>query len=167
MTSIPYNYPHDTFAAQVRERFHHLEPGDETGVTVAVAGRVMLLRTQGKLAFAELRDSSGAIQLFALAAVTDRFEELTKLSLGDWVGVSGEVVKTKRGELSVKVGSWELLAEARRGFGDKWHGVSDVETRYRQREVDLWANEESRERLVRRSLVVQRLRERLWGLGFT
>ena len=167
MTSIPYSYPHDTFAAQVRERFDHLEAGDETGVTVAVAGRVMLLRTQGKLAFAELRDSSGAIQLFALAAVTDRFEELTKLSLGDWVGVSGEVVKTKRGELSVKVGSWELLAEARRGFGDKWHGVSDVETRYRQREVDLWANEESRERLVRRSLVVQRLRERLWGLGFT
>lgn len=167
MTRLPYSFPHDTFAAQVHERFDHLGPGEETGVTVAVAGRVMLLRTQGKLAFAELRDSSGAIQLFALAAVTDGFEELTKLSLGDWVGVSGEVVTTKRGELSVKVDSWELLAEARRGFGDKWHGVSDVETRYRQREVDLWANDASRERLIRRSLVVQRLRERLWGLGFT
>jgi lysyl-tRNA synthetase class 2 len=127
----------------------------------------MLLRTQGKLAFAELRDSSGAIQLFALAAATDRFEEFARLSLGDWVGVTGEVVKTKRGELSVKVGTWDLLAEARRSFGDKWHGVSDVETRYRQREVDLWANEASRERLMRRSLMIQRLRERLWGLGFT
>lgn len=167
MTTIPYAFPHDTFAAQIHERFGHLEPGEETGVTVAVAGRVMLLRTQGKLAFAELRDSSGAIQLFALAAVTDRFEELTRLSLGDWVGVTGEVVTTKRGELSVKVGSWELLAEARRGFGDKWHGVTDTETRYRQREVDLWANEESRVRLMKRSLLVQRLRERLWNLGFT
>ena len=81
------------------------------------------------------------MQLFAGAGWTGRFEEFTKLNLGDWIGAVGEVVRTKRGELSVKVGSWELLAEARRNFGDKWHGVSDVETRYRQREVDLWANE--------------------------
>jgi lysyl-tRNA synthetase class II len=134
---IPYRFArtHDTSA--VVEAWSSLVPGEESGVTVGVAGRIMLLRDQGKAAFAELRDSAGSVQLFARAAETPRFEEFTKRNLGDWVGVTGEVVRTRRGELSVKVGEWVLLAEARRSFGDKWHGVSDVETRYRQREVDL------------------------------
>jgi lysyl-tRNA synthetase class 2 len=76
------------------------------------------------------------------------------------------VLRTRRGELSVKVAEWELLAQARRNFGDKWHGVSDVETRYRQREVDLWANERSREILLLRSNVVHGMRQRLWSQGF-
>ena len=75
-------------------------------------------------------------------------------------------MRTRRGELSVKVAEWELLAEARRNFGDKWRGVTDVETRYRQREVDLWANERTRQLLRLRSDVVRRLRERLWAQGF-
>ena len=98
--------------------------------------------------------------------MTDRFDDFIKLKLGDWVGATGEVVRTRRGELSVKVKEWELLAEARRNFGDKWHGVSDVETRYRQREVDLWANERSRQLLQLRSDVVRRMRQRLWDQGF-
>ena len=126
----------------------------------------MLLRDMGKAAFADLRDASGSVQLFARSDDTERFEEFTKLNLGDWVGVTGEVLRTRRGELSVKVASWELLAEARRNFGDKWRGVSDVETRYRQREVDLWANERSRQLLRLRSDVVQRMRQRLWDQGF-
>jgi len=166
MSEIPYTYPRDTSAAAVAEGWASLEPGEESGAIVAVAGRIMLSRPQGKLAFAELRDSSGAVQLFCLAKVTEEFEAFTHLSLGDWIGATGEVVRTKRGELSVKVTSFELLAEARQGFGDKWHGVSDVETRYRQREVDLWANEESRSRLMIRSALIRRLRERLWGQGF-
>ena len=75
-------------------------------------------------------------------------------------------MRTRRGELSVKVGEWVLLAEARRSFGDKWHGVSDVETRYRQREVDLWANERARQLLQLRSDVVRHMRRRLWEQGF-
>jgi lysyl-tRNA synthetase class 2 len=126
----------------------------------------MLSRPQGKLAFAELRDNSGSVQLFALANLTEHFDEFVRLNLGDWVGATGEVVRTKRGELSVKVASWELLAQARRNFGDKWHGVSDTETRYRQREVDLWANERSRALLQLRSDVVRRMRQRLWDQGF-
>ena len=141
-------------------------PREESGVTVAVAGRLMLLRPQGKLAFAELRDASGSIQLFALAAVTARFDEFARLNLGDWIGARGEVVRTKRGELSVKVSEWELLAQARRNFGDKWHGVTDIETRYRQREVDLWANERSRQIMQLRSDVVRHMRGRLWDQGF-
>jgi lysyl-tRNA synthetase, class II len=163
---IPYRYERTHSAAEVVAAWSDLGPGDESGVIVGVAGRLMLSRPQGKLAFAELRDSSGSVQLFALAAVTARFDEFVRLNLGDWIGARGEVVRTKRGELSVKVAEWSLLAQARRNFGDKWHGVSDTETRYRQREVDLWANERSRQILQLRSDVVKGMRQRLWAMGF-
>ena len=164
--TVPYRFERTHEAAAVVDAWSSLAPGEESGVTVGVAGRVMLSRPQGKVSFAELRDASGSVQLFAGAKWTERFEDFIKLNLGDWVGATGEVVRTNRGELSVKVASWELLAEARRNFGDKWRGVSDVETRYRQREVDLWANERSRQLLQLRSDVVRRMRERLWAQGF-
>jgi lysyl-tRNA synthetase, class II len=164
---VPYRFEVTHSAADVRGAHGDLQPGEETGVTVSVAGRIMLHRHQGKLAFATLRDGSGAeVQLFALAAVTDRFDDFAKLSLGDWVGATGEVVATKRGELSVKVSGWVTLAEARRGFGDKWHGVTDVDTRYRQREVDLWANPGSRDVFLARSRVISLTRRWLEDRGF-
>jgi lysyl-tRNA synthetase, class II len=163
---IPYRFDRTHQAAEVVEGWSALTPGEESGATVGVAGRIMLMRDQGRLAFAELRDNSGSIQLFAGAKWTARFEEFAKLSLGDWIGAKGEVVRTQRGELSVKVAEWELLAEARRNFGDKWRGVTDTEMRFRQRYVDLWANERSRAILQLRSDVVRRLRSRLWEQGF-
>jgi lysyl-tRNA synthetase class 2 len=163
---LPYRFDRTHDAAAVVEGWSAIAPEEESGVTVGVAGRIMLSRPQGKLAFAELRDNSGTVQLFAGDKWTEGFDGFTRLNLGDWIGARGEVVRTKRGELSVKVVSWVLLAPARRGFGDKWHGVSDVETRYRQREVDLWANERSRQILQLRSDVVQHMRERLWAQGF-
>ncbi|MGH9081830.1 MAG: lysine--tRNA ligase [Acidimicrobiales bacterium] len=162
----PYRFERTATAAEVTVRWQGLASGEESGDQVSVAGRVMLSRPQGKLAFAELRDWSGSVQLFALAAVTDDFERFARLNLGDWVGARGEVVRTRRGELSVKVAGWELLAQARRPFGDKWRGVTDVETRYRQREVDLWANPDSRRVLLARSTLLRRLRQRLWERGF-
>ena len=93
----------------------------------------MLRRVQGRLAFGTLQDSTGRIQLFAPAATTPDYEAFGGLSLGDWIGVEGEVMTTRRGELSVRVDGWTLLAEARRPFPDKWHGLTDVDTRYRQR----------------------------------
>jgi lysyl-tRNA synthetase class 2 len=163
----PYRFERTASTAELRAAYDGLEPGEETGRVVSVAGRVMLVRAQGKLAFATMRDGSGAeIQLFALAALTERFDDFGGLSLGDWVGVSGEVVKTKRGELSVKVQSWVVLAETRRGFGDKWHGITDVDTRYRQRYVDLWANPESRATFLARSRIVSLTRRWLEDRGF-
>jgi lysyl-tRNA synthetase class 2 len=164
--AIPYRFERTHDSAAVVDAWSSLAPEEESGVTVAVAGRVMLLRKMGKAAFGDLRDNSGSIQLYARSDETQGFEAFTKLNLGDWVGVVGEVVRTKRGELSVKVKEWQLLAEARRNFGDKWRGVTDVETRYRQREVDLWANERSRQLLQLRSDVVRRMRQRLWDQGF-
>jgi lysyl-tRNA synthetase class 2 len=166
LAEIPYRFERTHSAADIAAGWAALAPGEESGVIVGVAGRLMLSRPQGKLACAELRDASGAVQLFALASVTADFDEFIRLNLGDWIGARGEVVRTRRGELSVKVAEWELLAQARRNFGDKWHGVSDTETRYRQREVDLWANERSRQILLLRSSVVQGMRQRLWAQGF-
>jgi lysyl-tRNA synthetase class 2 len=165
-SSIPYRFERTAEAAELQSRFADIGPGEETGEVVSVAGRLMLNRPQGKVAFSELRDSSGAVQLFALAKTTLDFEAFTRLSLGDWIGARGEVVRTRRGELSVKVTEWVLLAEARRSFGDKWRGVSDIETRFRQREVDLWANQDSRATLLLRSRVVSWLRRTLEDRGF-
>ena len=164
--TTPYTFAHNAFADSLQTRFAHLVDGEESGVTAMVAGRVMLIRRQGKLAFATMRDSTGEIQLFALSTITADFEEFTKLHLGDWVGVTGEVVRTKRGELSVKVDSWVRLAEARHNFGDKWAGIADYDLRYRHREADLWANTDTRTSLQRRSDVVRSVRERCWAAGF-
>jgi lysyl-tRNA synthetase class 2 len=163
---IPYRFEPDAHAAELAERFGHLEPGTESGVTVTVAGRLMLRRVQGKLAFGTLQDSSGRVQLFAPQASTPAFEAFCDLSLGDWIGVTGEVMTTRRGELSVRADSWVLLAAARRPFPDKWHGLSDTDTRYRQRYVDLWVTEEARRTLLMRSRLVSLTRRWLEDRGF-
>ena len=154
----PYRFEPTRTAAALHEEFGHLEAGTETGVRVSVAGRVMLRRVQGKLAFATLQDGSGRIQLFAPAATTPRFEELGRLSIGDWVGVSGEVMTTRRGELSVRVDDWVTLATTRRSFPDKWHGIADVDLRYRQRELDLWVSDDARAVALARSRVLRLIR---------
>ncbi|HML00757.1 MAG TPA: lysine--tRNA ligase [Acidimicrobiales bacterium] len=166
MVPVPYRFERTAEASELHQRYGVLAPGQETDDEVAVAGRVMLVRPQGRLAFATLRDGSGQVQLFAREQVTDDFDAFAKLSLGDWVGAKGRVVKTRKGELSVLVERFEVLAEARRSFGDKWKGVTDVETRFRQREVDLWANERSRQVLLARSRLVSLLRRDLESRGF-
>ena len=166
MAEIPYRFERTDEARALVERYADLDAGSETDDEVSVAGRVMLVRPMGGLAFGTLRDSSGEIQLFATRKGTTGFEEFSGLSIGDWVGATGCVVRTKKGELSVKVGDWVLLAEARRGFGDKWRGVTDTETRMRRRELDLWANERTREVLGLRSRLMSLLRRRLEEMGF-
>ena len=162
----PFRYERTWDAATIQRDFAHLEPGEESPVSVSVAGRIMLRRVQGKLAFATLADSSGRIQLFAPSDSTPRFDEFTELHLGDWVGVKGPVMKTRRGEVSVKVDAWVLLAEARRAFPDKWHGLSDVDTRYRQRYVDLWVTEEAQATFALRSRILSLTRRWLEDRGF-
>jgi lysyl-tRNA synthetase class 2 len=162
----PYRVDVTDRAADLQQAHADVEDGGSTGVTATVAGRIMLLRVMGRLAFATLRDSSGAIQLMATAKDTDDYKGLTALNLGDWVVATGEVIRSNTGELSVRVASWELLAEARRGFGDKWHGISDTDMRYRQRYADLWANEASRRVFQARSRVMSLTRRFLEERGF-
>ncbi len=164
--SIPYRYEATAQAGALVARYSGLAEGESSGVKASVAGRVMLLRVQGKVAFAELRDETGSIQLFARANDLDSFDAFCSLSLGDWIGAKGEVAKTRRGELSVFVESFVLLAKARRGFGDKWHGINDVDTRHRQRYADLWANPEVRTALRTRFRIVSIMRRALESRGF-
>ncbi|MDH3707299.1 MAG: lysine--tRNA ligase [Acidimicrobiia bacterium] len=162
----PYRFETDAYAAELHERFADLADGTESDTIVTVAGRLLLRRGQGKLVFADLRDGTGRVQLFALARSTPRFDEFADLDLGDWLGVTGVVMRTKTGELSVRVDDWQLLAEWRHPFPDKWHGVTDTELRYRQRYVDLWVNDESRDRLLARSKLVADVRRWLDERGF-
>jgi lysyl-tRNA synthetase class 2 len=165
-TRQPYRFEPTATAASVAATHGELEPGTETGDVVTVAGRLMLRRVQGKLAFATLQDATGRIQLFGTAAGTPDFEGFTGLSLGDWVGVTGQVMTTRRGELSVAVDDWVLLAEARRAFPDKWHGMTDTDQRFRQRYVDLWVTPEAAATLRARSRVVSLTRRFLEDRGF-
>jgi len=166
MTELPYRYDVTHTAAQVASDHAGIEPGTETEVVVTLAGRLMLRRDQGKLAFGSLQDSSGRIQLFATAKSTPDFDGFTHLSIGDWIAVTGIVMMTRRGELSVRVDSWTVLAPSQRPFPDKWHGISDPDTRYRQRYVDLWVSEESRTAFMQRSQVVASMRRLLHEQDF-
>jgi lysyl-tRNA synthetase class 2 len=166
VTEPPYRFERTAEAGVLQERYAGLPPETRTGAVVSVAGRLMLRRVHGGLAFGTLADSSGRIQLFATAETTPRFEEFCHLTVGDWLGVTGEVVTTRRGELSVAVGEWVRLAHARRSFPDRWHGLSDPDTRYRQRYVDLWVTEEARRTFVLRSRVIALVRRWLQDRGF-
>ncbi len=164
--AIPFRFEPNATSAEIRTDFDSIDDGTETGKQVTIAGRLMLRRVQGKLAFGTLQDSGGRIQLFAPAKVTPDFADFCSLSLGDWIGVTGEVMKTRKGELSVKVEQWVVLAEARRPFPDKYHGISDQDLRYRQRYIDLWVTPESREVFVLRSRIVSMMRRWLEDRGF-
>jgi lysyl-tRNA synthetase, class II len=162
----PYRVEVTDRAADLQAAHADLADGAESGVTVTVAGRVMLLRHMGRRTFATLRDSSGAIQLMATSQETDDYKDFTKLNLGDWIVATGEVVSSNKGELSVRVERWQLLAEARRGFGDKWKGITDTDLRYRQRYADLWANDDSMRVFRARSRVMSETRRFLGDRGF-
>jgi lysyl-tRNA synthetase, class II len=163
---FPYRVEVTAEAGELQRRFSTLAPDQNSGAIVTVAGRIMLRREMGKLTFMTLTDWTGSVQLFAGAQWTNRFAELNKLSLGDWVSATGEVVRTRTGELSVRVADWALLAEARRPFPDKWRGITDIDTRYRQRYADMWANERTREVLLARSRAVSTVRRFLEAKGF-
>ncbi len=162
----PYNFRKTTTVQELIDAHNSLEDGTGSGTRVSIAGRMMLRRDQGKIAFGVLQDGTGRIQLFAPAKVTPDFEKFVALNLGDWLGVTGEVMKTKRGELSVKVEDWIVLAATQNPFPDKWHGISDPDTRYRQRYVDLWVTEESRKTFILRSRVLSLTRKWLEDKSF-
>ena len=159
----PYRFDRTHTLSAIRAEFGALEPGTETQTRARVAGRVMLKRTQGKLIFATMRDRDDEIQLFVSRAVTgdELFDKIDSLDLGDLVGVDGTVMTTRKGELSIKVDGLELLAKAVRPLPDKWHGLTDTDTRYRQRYADLIVNEEARAAFRVRSAIISSFRNTL------
>jgi len=164
----PVRFDRTHTAEQVHETWGELEPGTETDDEVKVAGRVLLLRRQGKLTFATLRDGTGQVQLFVSRAEIgdDNHAAFDELDLGDWVGVAGTVMTTRKGELSVKVRDFQLLAKALRALPEKWHGLTDVDTRFRQRYVDLIANDDARRVFAVRFAIIATIRRLLTERGF-
>ncbi len=164
----PVRFDRTHTTTEVHEHWDRLEAGDETSDEVRVAGRILLLRRQGKLTFATIRDGHGSIQLFVSRGELgdERHEAFDDLDLGDWIGATGTVMKTRKGELSVKVTAFELLAKALRPLPEKWHGLADVDTRFRQRYVDLIANDDARRVFEIRFAVIANLRRVLEERGF-
>jgi lysyl-tRNA synthetase class 2 len=153
----------------IRRAHPDLEPDTATGDVVSIAGRVMLRRDAGKLAFATIRDVTGDLQvMLSVASVGEARLEAWKrdVDLGDHVSVTGEVITSRRGELSVLAGEWQLASKALRPLPDKWHGVTDPETRVRQRYVDLIVNDRARELVQARAAVLRALRGTLDGRGY-
>jgi lysyl-tRNA synthetase class 2 len=156
-------WPVTHHSADILERFDALE-----GQTVSMAGRIMSKRGMGKVSFTDLADRLGRIQLFTKidALGEEAYDAWQKLDIGDLVGVNGEVFRTRRGEISIKTTAYSLLAKSLRPLPEKYHGLKDTDTRYRQRYLDLIVNPEVRDTFTRRSLIIRTLRQELEQQSF-
>jgi lysyl-tRNA synthetase class 2 len=165
---FPHAFPGVQPIAGVKAPHEELPAGEETEDRVRVAGRLAARRGQGKAAFLDLVDRTGRLQLHARVDVLgeEALERLLSLDLGDLIGADGTVFRTRRGELSLKLEGYELLAKSLRPPPEKHHGLTDVETRFRHREVDLIANEETRELFMTRAKVITAMRAFLDEHGF-
>lgn len=164
----PARFERTARSGDLQAEFAELEAGRETGREVAVAGRVLNLRRMGKLIFAVLQDAWGTIQLFVDRKTlgADGFESFETVDSGDWIGCRGEVMTTRRGELSVRIAEFQLLSKALRPLPEKWHGLQDKESRYRQRYLDLIVNEDARRVATVRAGVLSELRNQFEARGF-
>ncbi len=167
----PYglNFRPTDSADVLQKKYADLPNGQENNQDVSIAGRITSRRVMGKLAFFTLVDETGTIQLFLEKATLNQnensqnnennFENMTSLvDAGDWIGVSGILRRTDRGELSIKVFDWSMLSKSLQPLPDKWHGLADVEKRYRQRYLDLIVNPQSRKTFRTRALLVSSIR---------
>jgi lysyl-tRNA synthetase class 2 len=167
--AFPVGFRRSHTLAEVRRGWEEaLEPGQESDDVIRVAGRIVLKRAMGRLAFWTLRHDGAELQVMLSASElgAEQFEVVLDLDVGDWVGAQGPVVKTRKGELSVKATEVFLLGKALRPLPDKWKGLTDVEVRSRQRELDLAVNPAAMRAMRVRSRVVQSLRESMLRRGF-
>ena len=161
-------FPQDAYSADLKAEYASLPNEADAGRTAALAGRMMSKRVMGKASFAHLRDDKGDIQLYVRRDELgeEAYAAFKKLDVGDIIGVRGEVFRTKTGELSLRVTELTLLAKSLRPLPEKFHGLTDVEMRYRQRYVDLIANPEVKDTFVKRSRILKEIRAYLDEKGF-
>lgn len=164
---FPYSYPKTHDAAQILAAHAGALPQQEwPQAQVKVAGRIMTMRIMGKAAFAHVQDASGRIQIYLARDLTEHYELIKKLDIGDIAGFEGTVFTTKTGEITLKVSRFTPLVKAMHPLPDKWHGLSDVETRYRQRYLDLIQSPEVRQTFRTRSRIVRHIRDYFERQGF-
>ena len=162
----PYKFEKSHSNGELQLKYEHLENDEATVDEVTVAGRIMAIRNSGM--FIDLQDPSGKIQCFCHKEnlTPEQLEEIKLLDIGDMAGFTGMIRRTPRGELSVKVTKFQILGKSLLPLPEKYHGLTDVETRYRQRYVDLIINQESRATLVKRSMILAEIRSFLMGKSF-
>ena len=168
--AYPNDFRRDVLAAEIHERYgsEEKEALAQVAENVSLAGRMMSRRIMGKASFAHIQDMSGRIQLFIKrdAVSESSYADFKRWDIGDLIGATGAVFKTKTGELSIQVHAIRLLAKSLRPLPEKFHGLADQETRYRQRYLDLLANEQTREMFQTRSRVIHHIRDYLAASGF-
>ena len=159
----------DIHSAELKSKYSGISETDEISDIVRLAGRIMAIRILGKASFMRVHDVSGDFQIYLGRDIvgSEEYNRFKKLDIGDIVGVSGTPFKTKTGEITVLVRELVLLTKSIRPLPEKWHGLSDVEIRYRQRYLDLMVNQASREIVVTRSRIVSYLRKFLTTLRFS
>lgn len=166
----PYasGYQPDSRSADLNEKYIELEPGTETQDVVCVAGRLIAKRNQGKMGFYVIRDAQGDLQLFVRKNIIgdDEYDAAKNLDLGDWIFAKGNVLRSRRGELSVQPTEIVLLSKSLRPLPEKFHGLTDTETRYRQRYVDLIANPEVRSTFKTRFEIIAAIRAFMATRGY-
>ena len=166
--SFPTKFNESVKIADVIKEHSEIKDGEHTGVNVSIRGRILNARSFGKLLFYDLLDQSGKIQLLINSGEIDELylKLFDNFDIGDIIAVNGEIIKTKKGELSIKVNETTILSKSLRTLPEKWHGLKDKETRFRQRYLDLIVNPESKKILQTRSNVVRLLREYLHANEF-
>ena len=166
--SFPTYYKNASFISDIHANHQSLDNGEQTDISVAVRGRVLSIRSFGKLTFIDVKDSTGKIQL--LASKDDLDEKLEEhielMDVGDIVGTSGSIIKTKKGELSLKISNLIVLSKSLRTLPEKWHGLKDKETRFRQRYLDFIVNPDSKKTIETRSKIINLIRNFMESKGF-
>jgi lysyl-tRNA synthetase class 2 len=158
----------DARSLDLQSRYEHLADGESSEDIVAVAGRIIAIRDQGKMAFIVIRDSQGDLQLFVRKNTLgdEAFDQAKELDVGDWVWAKGLILRTRRGELSIQPEEIVLLSKSLRPLPEKFHGLQDIESRYRMRYVDLIANPEVRATFEARSRIVSSIRKFMEDRGY-
>lgn len=164
--SHPYRFDQTHHAAEILERHAGAPPEQRFEGPVAMAGRLMSLRRMGKVTFAHLQDQSGRLQVYFSRDLTAGYEHIKKLDMGDIVGLHGQLFTTRTGEITLEVVRWEPLVKSMHPLPDKWHGIKDIEVRYRQRYLDLIVNPEVRQVFRDRSRMISLIRQHFAQEGF-
>ncbi|MFH0714896.1 MAG: lysine--tRNA ligase [Candidatus Diapherotrites archaeon] len=158
---FPYSFPVKDYARGLREKFDGMKAEERSSQRATIAGRIMSVRSFGKLSFCTLRDATGDIQVMVSEKEADKksFELISFLDAGDFLGVEGTIIKTKKGELSILASKLSILSKSINSLPEKWHGLTDIETRYRKRYLDLVMNPEVKTVFAQRAKIIQLVRK--------
>ena len=157
----------DHSTQQIREKYESLKAGEEIGLEISLAGRIIARRGHGKASFIDVRDGLGRIQAYARKDILgERYSLFQKLDLGDIIGIRGRVFKTRTGELTINISDFTLLAKSLRPLPEKWHGLQDIELRYRKRYLDLLFNPEVKRSFLIRGAIIRCIRNFLDERGY-